>query len=107
MVVSFKDYNFLLQPKLSLEISQIDYDSSESDIEDEVEEEPEESDDEFDDDPKKKTPKKKVNTEFSDTNSISWSIVRVAVLKLARIHVEKFLRCAGKELQGRFCIFKV
>ncbi|KAK2704911.1 hypothetical protein QYM36_017080, partial [Artemia franciscana] len=89
----------MTKPKLSLEISQIDYDSSESDIEDEVEEEPEESDDEFDDDPKKKTPKKKVNTEFSDTNSISWSIVRVAVLKLARIHVEKFLRCAGKELQ--------
>lgn len=62
----------------------------------------EEEEDVFDSNEASKKDKKKneENNEHSNPFSYSWSVMRLAVLRLVQIHLQEFLNVAGIEMQG-------
>uniref|UniRef100_A0A336LP03 CSON007414 protein n=1 Tax=Culicoides sonorensis TaxID=179676 RepID=A0A336LP03_CULSO len=68
-----------------------------------------ESDEEYDDDDEdvfsgkiintNKKEEKKENTEHSNANSMSWAIMRLAIIKLAQSQLQTFINIAGIEMQ--------
>lgn len=47
-----------------------------------------------------KKKEKKENTEHSNPNSLSWAIMRLAIMKLAQYQLQTFINIAGIEMQG-------
>jgi hypothetical protein len=80
-----------------------DYDSADSAVSDLDDDEDDEDvfADPLSNDPKKLAPKKprKDNTEHSNPNSLSWCILRAAIVKHAQLQLQSFIAVAGLELQ--------
>lgn len=76
------------------------YDTGNSDVSDEEEEDDE---DVFADDLKiNQKQLQKQNTEHSNINSISWNIMRLAIVKIAQHQLQTFINIAGIEIQGLY-----
>lgn len=87
-----------LQPRIETEYAEeIDYDSSDSAVSDLDSTDDEE--DVFDTSSKPKN-KPKDNTEHSNSNSYSWSVMRLAIVKILQQQLQDFLTIAGIEMQG-------
>lgn len=92
------NYTILFQPRIETEYAdEIDYDSSDSAVSDLDSTDDEE--DVFDTGSKPKT-KPKDNTEHSNSNSYSWSVMRLAIVKILQQQLQDFLTIAGIEMQG-------
>lgn len=50
----------------------------------------------------KKKKEKKENTEHYNPNSLSWLVMRLAIIKLAQHQLQTFINIAGIEMQGTF-----
>lgn len=88
----------LFQPRIETEYAdEIDYDSSDSAVSDLDSTDDEE--DVFDTSSKPKN-KPKDNTEHSNSNSYSWSVMRLAIVKILQQQLQDFLTVAGIEMQG-------
>ncbi|XP_050459131.1 dmX-like protein 2 isoform X2 [Cataglyphis hispanica] len=88
---------FLMKPRIETEYAEeIDYDSSDSAVSDLDSTDDEE--DVFDTSSKPKN-KPKDNTEHSNSNSYSWSIMRLAIVKILQQQLQDFLTVAGIEMQ--------
>ncbi|XP_051173146.1 dmX-like protein 2 isoform X1 [Leptopilina boulardi] len=88
---------FLIKPRIENEYAdEIDYDSSDSAVSDLDSSEDEE--DVFDTNAKPKS-KPKDNTEHSNPNSYSWSILRLAIVRILQQQMQDFLNIAGIEMQ--------
>ncbi|XP_019697978.1 dmX-like protein 2 isoform X2 [Harpegnathos saltator] len=88
---------FLMKPHIEDEYAdEIDYDSSDSAVSDLDSTEDEE--DVFDTNSKPKS-KPKDNTEHSNSNSYSWNIMRLAIVKILQEQLQDFLTVAGIEMQ--------
>ncbi|XP_043473124.1 dmX-like protein 2 isoform X3 [Leptopilina heterotoma] len=88
---------FLIKPRIESEYAdEIDYDSSDSAVSDLDSSEDEE--DVFDTNAKPKS-KPKDNTEHSNPNSYSWSILRLAIVRILQQQMQDFLNIAGIEMQ--------
>lgn len=95
-------YNYMLffQPRIETEYAEdIDYDSSDSAVSDLDTTDDEE--DVFDTSSKPKN-KPKDNTEHSNSNSYSWSVMRLAIVKILQQQLQDFLTIAGIEMQGTY-----
>lgn len=90
------------QPQIDSEYAgEIDYDSSDSAVSDLDSSEDEE--DVFDTNSKTKS-KPKDNTEHMNSNSYSWCVMRLAIVKILQHQLQDFLTVAGIEMQGiSFC----
>lgn len=89
---------FFFQPRIENEYAdEIDYDSSDSAVSDLDSTDDEE--DVFDTNSKPKS-KPKDNTEHSNSNSYSWNIMRLAIVKILQEQLQDFLTVAGIEMQG-------
>ncbi|KAK6643958.1 hypothetical protein RUM43_000223 [Polyplax serrata] len=92
---------FLIKPNLpKIDAAEVDdYDSADSAVSDLDEDEEEE--DVFDNNEALKREKRRTqeNTEHSNPFSYSWSIMRLAVLKLVQLQMQEFLGIAGLEMQ--------
>lgn len=93
---------FIFQPNLpKTDAADVDdYDSADSAVSDLDEDEEEE--DVFDNNEAAKREKRRTqeNTEHSNPFSYSWSIIRLAVLRLVQLQLQEFLGIAGLEIQG-------
>ncbi|XP_070155555.1 dmX-like protein 2 isoform X3 [Polyergus mexicanus] len=88
---------FLMKPRIETEYAEeIDYDSSDSAVSDLDSTDDEE--DVFDTSSKPKN-KPKDNTEHSNSNSYSWSVMRLAIVKILQQQLQDFLTIAGIEMQ--------
>ncbi|KYM98277.1 DmX-like protein 2 [Cyphomyrmex costatus] len=88
---------FLMKPRIETEYAgEIDYDSSDSAVSDLDSTDDEE--DVFDTGSKPKN-KPKDNTEHSNSNSYSWSVMRLAIVKILQQQLQDFLTIAGIEMQ--------
>lgn len=88
---------FLMKPRIETEYAEdIDYDSSDSAVSDLDTTDDEE--DVFDTSSKPKN-KPKDNTEHSNSNSYSWSVMRLAIVKILQQQLQDFLTIAGIEMQ--------
>ncbi|KAG5343356.1 DMXL2 protein, partial [Acromyrmex heyeri] len=88
---------FLMKPRIETEYAdEIDYDSSDSAVSDLDSTDDEE--DVFDTGSKPKT-KPKDNTEHSNSNSYSWNVMRLAIVKILQQQLQDFLTIAGIEMQ--------
>ncbi|XP_014484134.1 PREDICTED: dmX-like protein 2 [Dinoponera quadriceps] len=88
---------FLMKPRIENEYAdEIDYDSSDSAVSDLDTTDDEE--DVFDTNSKPKN-KPKDNTEHSNSNSYSWNIMRLAIVKILQEQLQDFLTVAGIEMQ--------
>lgn len=88
---------FLMKPRIEIEYAEeIDYDSSDSAVSDLDSTDDEE--DVFDTSSKPKN-KPKDNTEHSNSNSYSWSVMRLAIVKILQQQLQDFLTIAGIEMQ--------
>ncbi|XP_072743219.1 dmX-like protein 2 isoform X7 [Anoplolepis gracilipes] len=88
---------FLMKPRIETEYAEeIDYDSSDSAVSDLDSTDDEE--DVFDTSSKPKN-KPKDNTEHSNSNSYSWSVMRLAIVKILQQQLQDFLNIAGIEMQ--------
>ncbi|KYN09879.1 DmX-like protein 2 [Trachymyrmex cornetzi] len=88
---------FLIKPRIETEYAdEIDYDSSDSAVSDLDSTDDEE--DVFDTGSKPKT-KPKDNTEHSNSNSYSWNVMRLAIVKILQQQLQDFLTIAGIEMQ--------
>ena len=88
---------FLMKPQIDSEYAdEIDYDSSDSAVSDLNSSEDEE--DIFDTNSKPKS-KPKDNTEHTNPNSYSWSVMRLAIVKILQQQLQEFLNVAGIEMQ--------
>ncbi|XP_077255779.1 rabconnectin-3 alpha isoform X4 [Temnothorax americanus] len=88
---------FLMKPRIETEYAdEIDYDSSDSAVSDLDSTDDEE--DVFDTGSKPKS-KPKDNTEHSNSNSYSWSVMRLAIVKILQKQLQDFMAVAGIEMQ--------
>ncbi|XP_032686027.1 dmX-like protein 2 isoform X2 [Odontomachus brunneus] len=88
---------FLMKPRIEDEYAdEIDYDSSDSAVSDL--DTTDEEEDVFDTNSKPKN-KPKDNTEHSNSNSYSWNIMRLAIVKILQEQLQDFLTVAGIEMQ--------
>ncbi|KYN36646.1 DmX-like protein 2 [Trachymyrmex septentrionalis] len=88
---------FLMKPRIETEYAdEIDYDSSDSAVSDL--DSPDDEEDVFDTGSKPKT-KPKDNTEHSNSNSYSWNVMRLAIVKILQQQLQDFLTIAGIEMQ--------
>ncbi|XP_076665130.1 rabconnectin-3 alpha isoform X3 [Andrena cerasifolii] len=88
---------FLMKPHIDREYAdEIDYDSSDSAVSDLDTSEDEE--DVFDTNAKPKN-KPKDNTEHSNPNSYSWSVMRLGIIRILQHQLQDFLNVAGIEMQ--------
>ncbi|KAH0954621.1 hypothetical protein HN011_003189 [Eciton burchellii] len=88
---------FLMKPRIETEyVDDIDYDSSDSAVSDLDSTDDEE--DVFDTSTKPKN-KPKDNTEHSNSNSYSWNVMRLAIVKILQQQLQDFLTVAGIEMQ--------
>ncbi|XP_020293117.1 dmX-like protein 2 isoform X3 [Pseudomyrmex gracilis] len=88
---------FLMKPRIETEYADdIDYDSSDSAVSDLDSTDDEE--DVFETSSKPKS-KPKDNTEHSNSNSYSWSVMRLAIVKILQQQLQDFLTVAGIEMQ--------
>lgn len=94
----------VLQPILSNDAQDCDYDSADSVVSELSEEE--EEDNVFDGDSIRDKPPApaKENTEHSNPASYSWCVMRLAIIKLVQCQLQDFLTVAGIELQGMKCV---
>lgn len=98
---------FLTKPMLSGDRNEDDYDSADSAVSD-LDDDDDDEDvfaDPLSNDPKKLQTAlaikkhKKENTEHTNPNSLSWCILRMAIVKHAQIQLHSFINIAGLELQ--------
>lgn len=98
---------FLTKPSLSGDTNEDDYDSADSAVSDLDEDEDDEDvfADPLSNDPKKSQTAaaikkhRKENTEHTNPNSLSWCILRSAIIKHAQNQIQSFINVAGLELQ--------
>lgn len=90
----------MFQPNLpKTDAGEVDYDSADSAVSDLDEDDEEE--DVFDNNESRKEKKRnEENTEHSNPFSYSWSVIRLAVLRLVQLQMQEFLNVAGIEMQG-------
>ncbi|KAL0271823.1 UNVERIFIED_CONTAM: hypothetical protein PYX00_008798 [Menopon gallinae] len=91
---------FLIKPNLpKTDAADVDYDSADSAVSDLDEDEDEEDVFDSTETSRKEKKRNEENNEHSNPFSYSWSIMRLAVLRLVQIHLQEFLSVAGIEMQ--------
>lgn len=91
---------FLMKPILTGDPNEDPYDTADSD---ESEDDEEADEDVFNDDSKPgigKSMSQKQNTQHSNTNSLAWNIMRLAIVTIAQNQLQAFISIAGIEIQG-------
>lgn len=101
---------FLIKPKLNGDENEDGYDSADSIASDIESDEEDVFADPLSNDIRKNQVSdalkkhRRENTEHSNPNSYSWSVMRLAIVKLAQTHLRDFIDIAGIELQGMLLI---
>lgn len=114
ILVRTLEYEYLFVVVVSTDADEDDYDSADSICSDVDEDE----DDDVFADPLNNDPKvsqasaalkkhRKENTEHSNPYSLSWLIMRYAILKIAQNQLQEFISIAGIEMQGKICHFVI